>query len=103
DRFIDALKAHQQEFVRMKQDEHHNARNKSQITKLDLDDLMNQLIAQNNDYKDREKLKKISKTEFNEKNEKKSINSNFNSKFNNSDSKFNSNMNSNKKSNKRRP
>jgi len=86
----------------MKQDEHHNARNKSQITELDLDDLMNQLIAQNNDYKDRKKLKKISKTEFDEKNKKKSTNSNFNSKINKSDSKFNLNTNSNKKLNKRR-
>ena len=102
DRFIDALKAHQQEFVRMKQDKHHNARNKSQITELNLDDLMDQLIAQNNNYKDREKSKKTSKTESDEKNEKKSTNSNFNSKFNNSDSKFNSNVNSNKKLNKRK-
>ena len=86
----------------MKWDEHCNARNKSQIMKLDLDDLMNQLIAWNNDYKDREKFKKTDKTEFDEKNEKKSTNSNFNSKFNNSDLKFNSNVNSNKKSNKKR-
>ena len=87
----------------MKQDEHHDAKNKSQITKLNLNDLMNQFIAQNNNYKDRKKFKKISKTESDEKNEKKSTNSNSDSKFNNPDLKFNSNVNSNKKPNKRRP
>jgi hypothetical protein len=52
DRFIDGLKNHQSAFVRSKRDDSRDPKNKATIAELDLEELMDQLIARNIDHKD---------------------------------------------------
>jgi hypothetical protein len=63
DRFIDGLKDHQSTFIQAKQDEIRDPKNKGKITELDLNELMDQLIARAIDYKDNKKTAKALKTE----------------------------------------
>jgi hypothetical protein len=55
DRFIDGLDNHQSGFVRTKRDEIRDPKNKGNITELNLDELMDQLIARAIDHKDKSK------------------------------------------------
>jgi hypothetical protein len=63
DRFIDGLKGHQSTFIQAKQDEIRDPKNKGKITELDLNELMDQLIARAIDYKDNKKPTKALKAE----------------------------------------
>jgi Reverse transcriptase (RNA-dependent DNA polymerase) len=63
DRFIDGLKGHQSAFIRAKRDEIRDPKDKGNITELDLNELMDQLIARAIDYKDNKKAAKALKAE----------------------------------------
>ena len=63
DRFTNSLQSHQEEFVRMKRDKVQDFKNKNKIKKLDLHELMNQLIAQAIDFKDIKPNSKTAKAE----------------------------------------
>jgi hypothetical protein len=63
DRFIDGLKDHQAAFVRSKRDDCRDPKNKATITELDLNELMDQLIARAMDHKDKQKPAQAFKAE----------------------------------------
>jgi hypothetical protein len=63
DRFIDGLKDHQAAFIRAKRDDSRDPKNKATITELDLNELMDQLIARAIDHKDRQKPAQALKAE----------------------------------------
>jgi hypothetical protein len=63
DRFIDGLKDHQATFVHAKQDDTRDPKSKTTITELDLNELMEQLIARAIDNKDRQKPAQALKAE----------------------------------------
>ncbi len=55
DRFIDGLKSYQAAFIQAKRDDSKDPKNKGNITELDLNELMDQLIARVIDHKDKQK------------------------------------------------
>jgi gag-polypeptide of LTR copia-type len=63
DRFIDGLKGYQAAFVQAKRDDSKDPKNKGNITELDLNELMDQLIARAVDHKDRQKPAQALKAE----------------------------------------
>ena len=66
DRFIDGLRDHQAAFVQAKQDDSRDPKNKAKITELNLNELMDQLIARAIDNKDRQKPAQALKAEAND-------------------------------------
>jgi hypothetical protein len=63
ERFIDGLKGFHATFIRTKRDEIRDPKNKGKITELDLEELMDQLIARAIDHKDRQKPAQAFKAE----------------------------------------
>ena len=62
-RFIDGLKGHQAVFVQAKRDDSKDPKNKGEITELNLNELMDQLIARATDNKDRQEPAQALKAE----------------------------------------
>jgi hypothetical protein len=63
ERFIDGLKGYHIIFIRIKRDEIRDPKSKGKITELDLEELMDQLIARAIDHKDRQKPAQALKAE----------------------------------------
>ena len=63
DRFIDGLKGHQATFVQAKRDDSKDPKNKATITELNLNELMDQLIARAIDNKDKQEPAQALKAE----------------------------------------